>query len=67
MTKDKAIEILKTCEKDGNLKKRENVGKTMKIEIYLCEGWEYTFFCDNNEIKKIEAYNHRELIEEYVK
>ena len=29
------------------------------------DGWEYTFFFDNGKLAKVEAYNHRELIEVY--
>lgn len=52
---------------------QENKEMTTKragtIEIKECEenGWTYTFFFYKGTLKKIEAYNHRELIENYVK
>ena len=39
----------------------------MKLETYEENGWTYKVFYDNGTPKKIEEYNHRELIEIYVK
>lgn len=40
-----------------------------RMEIKECEenGWTYTFFFYKGVLKKIEAFNHRELIENLVK
>ena len=34
---------------------------------FIEDGWEYTFFFYKGELAKIEAWNHRELIEIYNK
>ncbi len=67
MEMKEAMEILNNCKENGTLKEDKKIGQTMRSTTYLLDGWEYTFFCDKNEIKKVEAYNHRELIEKWVK
>ena len=42
-------------------------GGTMGIEECKENGWKYTFFFYKGTLKKIEAFNHRELIENWVK
>lgn len=61
----KAMEIFKQCEnKLGDIVK---VSGTITKREFEENGWIYTFLFYNGELSKIEAYNHRELIEMYNK
>lgn len=51
----------------------EKIGDTRKLshnismEKYKEDGWMYTIFFEHSEPVKIEAFNHRELIEKWVR
>jgi len=53
MEMKEAMEILNNCKENGTLKEDKKIGQTMRSTTYLLDGWEYTFFCDKNEIKKV--------------
>lgn len=65
ITIEKANEILNNL-KDF-LVDEVSLSRGMKLETYEENGWTYKVFYDNGTPKKIEEYNHRELIEIYVK
>lgn len=47
--------------------KVENLPNGIVKETFQNDGWTYEFYSINNEIKKIVEWNHRELIEAWVK
>ena len=59
----KAMEIYKACE--SALGEEIKVSGTITKREFVEDGWTYTFFFYKGELSKIEAYNHRELIEIY--
>lgn len=61
----KAMEIYNSM-KDF-LGEEEKVSTTITKREFKEDGWTYIFFFDKGELKKIEASNHRELIEIYNK
>jgi len=65
ISKEKAKSIYDEVTKNNNVT-IEKQGK-IRTEKVSFDGWDYSFMFCENELKKIEEYNHRELIEAYVK
>ena len=63
---EEAMKIYNELEQNTTMKTK-TAGRTIKIKECEENGWKYTFFFDNDILKKIEAYNRRELIENYVR
>lgn len=61
----KAMEIYESMK--DLLGEEIKIGAKMSKRGFKEDGWTYTFFFDNGKLGKIEAYNHRELIEIYNK
>jgi hypothetical protein len=67
ITIEKANEVIREVKRNGELMEQETLSHSMKKEVYKEDGWTYEIFTDHDKPLKIEAYNHRELIEAYVR
>ena len=63
---EEAMKIYNELEQNTAMKTK-TVGRTITIKECEENGWKYTFLFDNDVLKKIEAYNRRELIENWVR
>ena len=61
----KAMEIYEAVKE--HLGEEVKLSRGMSKREFVEDGWTYTFFFENGELRKIEAYNHREFIELYNK
>jgi hypothetical protein len=60
------IEIVYNGLRDRGIVAREQkLARGMKTEEYICDGWTYTFYFCEGKIKKIEAGNGIQLIEQW--
>ena len=68
ITLETANEILEELRTNGQqIGETEKLSHGMSKEVYEEVDWKYIIFFDNGQVKKIEAGNHRELIEKWVR
>lgn len=63
ITKLEAREVFKNVTENNEDTKIIKIGKHIKIVEAKHDNWEYKFMFHDDVLKKIEEYNHRELIE----
>ena len=60
------LETIYTQLKDANkITEVQKLSRGMRLDKAIEDNWEYSFFFDNDNLKKVEAYNGREFIEQY--
>lgn len=60
------LESIYTQLKDANkITEVQKLSRGMRLEKAIEDNWEYSFFFDNDKLKKVEACNGRELIEQW--
>lgn len=57
--------IYTSLKNENKITSTQQLSRGMRLEKANEDGWEYTFFFDNDKLRKVEAFNGRELIKQY--
>lgn len=68
MSREKGMEMIEELRRDGAEEKPTiQVTPTITETTFLLDGWQYKCLFYKGDLVKIESYNHRELLEVYIK